>query len=250
MRCVLEQAVAVAGVTLAAIGFASQGMAAAPRLIATHALTINEPSDLTIDETGQILWVVTNKPERVYQLDLSGAVVKTLDYVGQDLEAIAYDRSDRTLWVAEENRREIVHLDLDGKVLSRHPLGLTGEKNSGLEGLCLDDKRRMFALNEKRPGLFLELKADRTLATQLELSFAKDYSALTYSPAHGCFWIVSDQSQSLYLWSPKKGVTERYDLPCTKAEGVAVDEAKNRLYIVSDSENKLYVYDTAGFSGG
>jgi uncharacterized protein YjiK len=213
------------------------------RLLSTHALSFAEPSDLTINESGTVLWTVTNHPARVYQLDLNGNVVQTLHYAGADLEAIAYDRSDKTLWVVEERRREIIHLDLRGDVLSKTPLDLAGEPNSGPEGICLDEKHRMFLLNEKRPGLFVELNADLSIAAKQGLDFAKDYSGLAYDRKKACFWIVSDQSKKLYLWSKKKGVLGEYSLPFRKAEGVAVDEAANRIYIVSDSENKLYVYE-------
>lgn len=240
--------VAILGLVIGALTLAASGakfesaQVGSLQVIATHALSISEPSGLTIDETGTKLWTVTNNPDRVYQLDLDGNPVKTLDYVGQDLEAIAYDASDKTLWIAEESRREIVHLDLNGKVLSRHLLDLTGEKNSGLEGICLDDRGRMFALNEKRPGLFIELNSDRAIAAKRELDFAKDYSDISYNRKKACFWILSDQSQALYLWSKRGGAIAEYPLPFPKAEGIAVDEAAGRIYIVSDSENKLYVY--------
>jgi uncharacterized protein YjiK len=215
---------------------------AALELLGTHPLSISEPSDLAIDESGRKLWTVTNNPARVYQLDRGGNVVKTLNYVGQDLEGIAYDATDRTLWVAEENRREVIHLDLNGDVLSRHLLDLTGDKNSGLEGICLDARGRIVLLNEKRPGLFIELGSDHAIATQRRLDFAQDYSGLTYDRRKGCFWIVSDQSRSLYLWSKDKGVIGTYPLSFPKAEGIALDGAANLIYIVSDSENSLYVY--------
>lgn len=211
-------------------------------LIATYPLTVAEPSDLAIDESGTRLWTVGGTPDRVYQLDLHGKTVKTLSFVGADLEGVAYDRSDHTLWVAEENRRELVHLDLDGGVLSRHPLDLVGEKNSGIEGICLDDKGHLFALNEKRPGMFLELDSGHAISARRDVRFAKDYSGVAFDVKSGGFWIVSDQSQGLYLWSRKAGVVQRHPLPFRKAEGVAVDQATDRIYIVSDSENALYVY--------
>ena len=214
-------------------------------LVASHPLSVREPSDLAIDEFGKTLWTVSNHPSRVYQLDTEGTTVRTLDILGEDLEGVAYDRSSRTLWVAEENRREIIHLDLDGKVLSRHALGLTGERNSGLEGLCLDARGRMFALNEKRPGLFIELDEKIQIAARREVTFARDFSGITYDRKRGEFWIVSDKSQEVILWDPKRGVLKQYPLPYTKAEGVAVDDASRRLYIVSDSEQTLYVYRLA-----
>jgi uncharacterized protein YjiK len=212
------------------------------RLIASHPLSFPEPSDLTINESGTVLWTVTNHPEKVRQLDLDGTLVRTLPYDGNDLEGVVYDPSDSTLWVAEENRREVVHLDLNGNVLSRTALGLTGERNSGLEGICLDDAGRMFLLNEKHPGLFLETNPDLSIASQLTLTFADDYSGMSYDRQKSCYWIVSDQSQKLYLWSKPTGVAKEYPLSFPKPEGVAFDEAANLLYIVSDSTNTLYVY--------
>jgi len=212
------------------------------QLLATHALTITEPSGLAINESGTMLWTVTNNPDKVYQLDKDGTPVRTLNYVGEDLEGIAYDRSDKTLWIVEENRREIVHLDLNGDVLSRHALDLVGERNSGLEGICLGDKGRMFVLNEKQPGLFIEVNADFSIASRLPLDFAKDFSDLWFDRDTACFWILSDKSQKLCRWSQQKGVVSEYALPFPKAEGIACDDAANRLYIVSDSENKMYVY--------
>ena len=211
-------------------------------LVATHPLTISEPSDLTLDETGKILWTVTNKPAKVYQLDLEGNVTKTLNYGGRDLEGIVYDAASRTLYVTEERTREIVHLSLDGDVLDRTTVDLPGKPNHGPEGITLDDRGQMFLVNEKQPGLFLELDKEHQISKRVPLSFAGDYSAITWDKKKGCFWIASDESQSLFLWSRTKGVLGQFPLGFAKAEGVAVDEATKTVYVVSDSENKLYVY--------
>ncbi len=210
--------------------------------LGSYGLTVTEPSDLAIDETGTILWTVTNDPDSVYQLTTTGTRVKTLKYSGQDLEGVAYDPATQTLWVAEENQRSLVQLDLDGNVLARHDLSLTGEPNSGLEGICLDAGGAMFLLNEKLPGMFIPLNPDVSIASKDTLTFAGDYSGICYEPGSTNFWIVSDQSHRLYLWSKTTGVTKEYDLPFLKAEGVAFDPATNRVYVVSDSENRLYVY--------
>jgi len=212
------------------------------RLVASYPLGITEPSGLAINDSGTILWTVTNNPEKVHQLDLAGNVVRTLSYSGHDLEGIAYDSSDSTLWVAEEDRREIVHLDLTGAVLSRHRLSLTGQTNSGLEGICFDDQGRMFVLNEKLPGMFISLNADFSIAAADTLAFARDYSDISYNRRSNCFWIISDLSEGLYLYDKTNGVLGRYALPFSKGEGVAFDAAANLVYVVSDSEHRLYVY--------
>src|SRR5262245_51891796 len=129
-------------------------------LIATDTLRISEPSDVTIDPAATRLWMVTNNPARVYELDLHGNVVQRLNYRGSDLEAVAYDDTDSTLWVVEERTREIIHLNLDGDELSRQLLDLTGEPNHGPEGMCLDHGGHLYILNEQNPGLFVALNAD------------------------------------------------------------------------------------------
>jgi uncharacterized protein YjiK len=211
-------------------------------LIASFALDINEPSDLAINETGTLLWTVSNGADSVYQLDTAGKRLKALNYDGQDLEGVAYDPSDHTLWVAEENQRALVHMDLDGNVIQKHFLALTGEQNSGLEGVSLDGTGRLVVLNEKLPGMFIQLNPDVTIAFQDTLTFAGDYSGITYDPAAASFWIVSDQSHRLYRWTRAGGVSQQYDLPFPKPEGVAFDPTTNRIYIVSDSEKRMYVY--------
>ena len=212
------------------------------RLIATHPLAVTEPSDLALDAYGGTLWTVSNHPARVYQLDRDGNVLKTLKYQGQDLEGIAFDPLTHTLWVTEERNRDLVQLSLDGDVLGRHRLDLPGKPNSGPEGVCLDERGRMFLVNEKDPGLFIELDRNLGISARRPLSFAGDYSAISSSRQKGCFWIVSDKSQMLYLWSKPRGVIEEFPLSFTKAEGVAVDEAAKLIYIVSESGNALYVF--------
>ena len=211
-------------------------------LLSTDSLSIAEPSDLTINPKGTALWTVTNNPARVYKLDLHGRVTKRLNYHGVDLEGIAYDVSDSTLWVAEEVQRAIVHLDLDGNVLSRTLIDLPGEPNHGPEGLCLNAAHQMFVLNEQNPGMFVELNPDLTILRREILSFAQDYSGLAARPFADQYWIVSDLDQKLILWNKQSGVIGEQSLPYPKAEGVACNEAAHLIYIISDSEQKLYTY--------
>jgi uncharacterized protein YjiK len=221
-------------------------------LLETHVLSLTEPSDLAIDETGTILWTVTKSPVRVRQLDLQGNVTKTLSYVGEDLEGVAYDPSNKTLWIAEEEKREVIHLDLSGVVLGKCALALTGQPNQGLEGICLDDSGTVFVLNQRHPGLFIRLKPDRVLlpaphdslviASELGLGFAGDYNGMTYDAQQKSFWITSDMSQKLYRWTPNR-VLAQYPMSFGKPEGVAYDPVRHRVYVVSQVTSTLYVFD-------
>ncbi len=214
--------------------------APALKQVAVYELSIPEPSGLTLQSDGQSLWTVSDQTNQVYRINLTGTVLQTLKYQGEDLEGIAYDSTEHCLWVAEEVSRELVKLDLQGNELERHKL-LSGSDNSGLEGVCIDGNHRFFALKEKRPGLFLVLNTDFTVQQKIELQFAGDYSGLWADTVSGRFWIVSDESQMLFLWDISQGVLQQYSLPITKAEGIAVDTQKGLFYLVSDAESRLYV---------
>jgi uncharacterized protein YjiK len=135
-----------------------------------------------------------------------------------------------------------VHLDLSGRVLASRRLELEGESNNGLEGICLDGEGLLYTLNEKKPGLFIELDADLSIQRRERLRFAGDYSGLDWDSTRNAFWIASDEDRALYLWNREEGVIGRYGLPFPGAEGVAVNETSGRIYVVSDPEAMLYVF--------
>lgn len=208
--------------------------------VGTYELSVPEPSGLALHPDGKSLWTVSDRTNQVYQISLTGQVLRTLKYTGTDLEGIAYDARENCLWVAEEQTRELVKLDSAGNELERHRL-LSGADNSGIEGICLDSGHHFFALKEKNPGLFLVLDSQFQVTRQISLNFAGDYSGLWADTSAGRFWIVSDQDQALFLWDINQGVLQEFSLPITKAEGVAIDFTNDRFYLVSDSESRLYV---------
>jgi len=53
---------------------------------------------------------------------------------------------------------------------------------------------------------------------------------------------VSDQSQKLFYCDKNGLVKQSFDLGFPKAEGVVVDHVNNKVYIVSDSERKLFIF--------
>jgi hypothetical protein len=80
-----------------------------------------------------------------------------------------------------------------------------------------------------------------------------DFSGIQYDGTRSLFWIVSDKAKRLFLYDwnrdrviqsaalghEKDGEFREIE----KAEGVAVDPRSHRLYVVSDAEARLYVFD-------
>ncbi|MBD3170166.1 MAG: hypothetical protein GF307_11830, partial [candidate division Zixibacteria bacterium] len=77
---------------------------------------------------------------------------------------------------------------------------------------------------------------------QYALNFSADVSGLCYDVSNNCLWIVSDQSRLLAKCRRDGQLIKSYPLQIEKAEGVAFNSANSVIYIVSDEEEKLFVY--------
>ena len=209
----------------------------------TWSLEVTEPSGLTFGASREELWVVGNHPERIYRLSASGAILDTLDFDGDDVEGIVFDPSDSALWIAEERRRQVVHISKDGTVTDRWRLDVGEKSNSGLEGIALDGEGELWVLNEKNPGLLIELTSDQSIRRRFELDFAPDFSGLTYDPIRNAFWIASHQGRCLHLWSQQGGLLQSYEVPVDKIEGLAMDPSSSHLFAVSESDQTLTRFD-------
>ncbi|MFH0733520.1 MAG: SdiA-regulated domain-containing protein [bacterium] len=211
-------------------------------LLGEYNLSFGEPSGLAINNDATQLWVVSGETQKIYKINNTGTILKTLNYSGSDLEGIVYDSSDSTLWVTEERTRVLVHLDLNGNVISKDTIDYPGELNHGLEGVCFDDSSNLFVVNEQIPVAILELNWDKTTKNEYIISFALDLSDITYSKKYSCFLLVSDENKCLYYWNKSSGKLKQYDLIVDKYEGIALDETNNKIYLVNDELNILSVY--------
>ena len=214
-------------------------------LFYNQSLEVREPSGLALDPERKTLWTVGNNSD-VYQLDLEGAVLARYRGVGADLEGIAFSPVDSTLWVADESDNSLIQLSRSGQRLASHQVALSSEKNKGLEGICLDPQGKVYVLNEKRPGLLVALGPQLSVERQFALTFAGDYSDLAFDAQGGNFCVLSDEDRALFLWNSDRGVSRTFALPFANPEGVAVDPVGQRLYLVSDEEEELYVFGLPG----
>jgi uncharacterized protein YjiK len=196
------------------------------------------------------------------------------------LEGIVLDPTCQFLYTVKEPVNEIIKIKIDTqKVVDRRRLEdmagydavehfFTGsESNKGLEGITWNNKAgTIFVMKEKVPGLLVELSSDMQTIISHQLLNAKngfrdtevgpdvlDFSDICYDQSRDRFWIVSDKAKRLFLydWNSNKviqsatlgyGRNGEYR-EIKKAEGVEVDPGTNHLYVVSDEEARLYVFD-------
>ncbi len=212
--------------------------------IASYRIDVPEPSGLSLHVNGKSLWTVSDQTAKVYQLSLDGRLLKTLPYVGPDLEGVAQSPVDGTIWVAEERTREIVQLDSAGKELSRYFIPVDqGNENSGLEGIAVHPVTgHNFLLNEKDPAVFLELTTSQSIARSTKIDWLADCSGLAFESQGSFCWMVSDESKAVVKCDSTGAKIESFKIDVDKAEGIAVSAADSVIYIVSDSEQKLYLF--------
>ena len=244
-------------------------------------LGLNEPSGLTLNRDGSALYTVSDDTKAIFRLDLKGRVsVADSFFIGlDDLEGIAISRDDSELLVVQEVTNSLVIVDLNTRrERSRRPLSAMTNyatiakhfpdlpDNKGLEGITVNaDNGHVFVVKEGRPGLLIEL--DPSLTTILsakelkaDMGFAHpkvkpgklDFSGLSYDSKRHTIWITSDKGQCLFHFDwERDAVLERLDLTIStvgkdkqvrKAEGVAIDPDRNRVYVVSDRDAELYVF--------
>ncbi|MDP4174600.1 MAG: SdiA-regulated domain-containing protein [Bacteroidota bacterium] len=211
------------------------------KLIASYKLNIQEPSGITFNKDHTGYWIVDGNSQVIFKTDLKGNILEKLSYKGNDLEGIYFDQTDSSLWITEERSREVVHIDLKGNEIARFKVNIQGKKNKGFEGIFFNEKHTAFIVNEKKPTALLKLNHDFTILKQYDMDFASDLSDLYYDGKD--FFILSDESEAIFVWNHKEGLKKKLLLPFPKAEGIVVDHQRNMIIIVNDATNTLYEFE-------
>jgi len=206
-------------------------------------IPVPEPSglDLSFDEKG--FWVVSDQNSKVYLIDSWGKEIKSFEVNGEDLEGITVV-NDSLLAIVLERTREVIILDTSGNELKRATLNLKGELNSGLEGITYDPVKKIFyILNEKNPGLLLTLDENLTEQKRNTLKFAKDFSGVFFDENDNSLWILSDESQRIFKTDLSGIPIEEFKIKVAQPEGITLNKARTKLFLVSDVTGNLYVFN-------
>ncbi|MBN2668010.1 MAG: SdiA-regulated domain-containing protein [Bacteroidales bacterium] len=214
------------------------------KLISEFSIDIEEPSGLVYDAVANSIWLVSDNTNKIYKISSEGRIFQSLNYIGNDLEAVALDE-DRNIWVAEERLRRIVKIDkITNDTISYKIQVENNSDNSGLEGLTYNSNDKCFyILNEKNPGKLLKYSKQMQILSSFSLSFANDNSELAYDVVHNKLWILSDEDQSLNYCELNGQLIKSYKTNIIQAEGLAIDTANHLMYIASDQTAKLYQFE-------
>ena len=157
--------------------------AAMAKFIESYALSLPEPSGLTLSYDKTFLWTVSDNNSTVYKISIHGTILASFEVDGKDLEGITVV-DDTTLAIAKESKRTILFVTTEGKELKRKRLdGIKGNDNSGIEGITYNPSNgHFFMVNEKNPTLLIETDNDLNIIKKKELDIASDLSGIFYEP--------------------------------------------------------------------
>jgi len=242
---------------------------------------LTEPSGLALSHGKNALWTVSDDTNKIFKISLDGDLKQDDSFEIPDtgLEGIGLGTTGEFLVSVKEDGNEVIIIRIDTQEVTnrRRLVEMAGYDaiaqyfagsgaNKGLEGVTWNEETEtIFVMKEGAPGLLIEVSSDLTAIRSHQVLNAEngfrdteveaeeiDFSDLCYqSRAH--FWIISDKAKRLFLYDGNKnkvmhsaklgyGHDGEYK-EIEKAEGVAIDPDANRLYVVSDEEAKLYVFD-------
>jgi uncharacterized protein YjiK len=211
-------------------------------LLDRYDIPVLEPSGLTLTSDQKGFWTVSDEDSYLYKLDSYGKITKRIKVNGFDLEGVTVI-DDSTIAVVLERTREVVILDTAGTELKRVKINLKGELNSGLEGITYNKSRNHFYIvNEKDPPLIIELDGNLNEVRRDTIKFAADVSGIFYDENDCLLWILSDEDQMMVKTDMELNLITKFKLSILQPEGITVNSEGDRMYIISDREEKLSVY--------
>jgi uncharacterized protein YjiK len=206
-------------------------------------LSVPEPSGLCLDKGTNSLWTVSDEDTTIFNIDFSGKVLQKIKVNGFDLEGITF-LNDSTLITILERSRTVVFLNLKGIEQRRFSLKIGGEPNEGLEGITYNSRNKhLYIIKEKNPCKLFETDLEGNVLVEKTLNISKDLSGLFYDAGNNQLWITSDESKSIYKCNPDGAVLEQFKVDIRQIEGITIDFRTSKLYLVSDPEQKLYIFD-------
>ncbi len=247
----------------------------------------SEPSGLSLSNAEGFLWSVSDAEPKLHLLGIDGTLgnsFKLPSLEGSDLEGVA-SRKDGSVLVVQETDRSILVVHPTNPVrLTTIPLTslkgysaaaemlLGNPLNKGPEGITVDpDTGRVFVVIEGQPRLLLVLSPELTEIDEIiplyrESGFVSDrvnddeldLSGLAWSPSSRSLWILSDKGRQIFIYNPEFKSVKSISLTFTEdgkqkevkhPEGIALDETKGLLYILTDDAKKsrLYVFNIPKF---
>ena len=202
-------------------------------------MNVKEPSGLAFSLSKDALYTVSDNTGKIYKISFTGDILDELPFVGNDLEGIDVDKTNGDIWVVEEGIQRVDHLNSAGTLInSITSIHVNTISSSGFEGIAKHGDY-LYIVVEKEPGVLIKYNLTSNTWVQYNLSFAIDYSGVDYDETDDTLWIVSHESKTLNHCTLDGTLIKSQSIDVVQAEGVVVDRVNRKVWVVSDSGNKL-----------
>lgn len=232
--------------------------------------SIDNLSGITYNPATNSLWVITNNPQQLLELDADWLITRRIELDNfEDTEALAYAGHQRMI-IADERDQSIVvaAIDsttnrLDKEQLKRITLDTHGGENTGFEGIAVDiENQLIYVVRERNPMTLITVKGLLGDKQGLELRsghgadvtdiYLDDLSGLHFDSGSGNLLVLSDESRAVAEITPAGTKVSYLDLiagfhglgaDVPQAEGVAIGPAGD-LFVVSEP-NLIFQFQAA-----
>lgn len=208
--------------------------------LSVYNLNISEPSGIAYNSKNNTLMIVSDGSSDIYETDLTGNILRTIPTTSSDMEGITLSQNCDTIYVVEETNRKVTSYSELGVRLNSFTVDVATDPKHALEGIARNSSNnRLIVLNEKLPCMLLEFNGT-TEIWRKEINYTTDISDIFYDAATNNLWIVSDESQKILQLTYNTNLINEWKIPVQQAEGITI--VNDKVYIVSDSERKLYIF--------
>lgn len=199
-----------------------------------------EPSGIFYNLKNNSLMIVSDERPDIYEFDLNGILIKKIPVSGVDMEGITMTKNCDTIIVVEETARLVSTFLYNGTKVSSITVDVATNPSNCLEGITVDNNYHLYIINEKLPMLMLEYFNNSELSRKT-LNYTTDISDICYDESLDCFWIISDESKMIFKINRDGSLIKQWLITFDKGEGITF--AGDKMYVVCDSDNKMYIYN-------
>ncbi len=208
-------------------------------LISVTTLSVGEPSGLAYAPKTGKFYMISDSRQEIFVIDTTGKVLSSIPVDATDMEGIALSANADTIYVVEETASRITRFLPNGTKISSQTVLIRTDPKHALEGITVNPDGHLVVLNEKTPTALVEF-AGTTEVRRFTLTETSDISDISYDSATDAWWVISDEARRLLKYSRQGQLLGVWATPLEQGEGVAF--IGNKLYLVSDSDAKFYVF--------
>ena len=199
---------------------------------------IPEPSDIVYDnETGHFF--IVSDHGKLFECDLTGAVIRKADEEGQDFEGV--EVKDSFIYVSDETPRKVYkYRKSDLALVKIFQVSCGGAANKAYESLTYNYTKKCFVLVSQSPVVIVEYSEDFRELGRHTFNGARDMSGARWYK--GKLYLLGGLDETIFECDPASyKVDACYKINVLNPEVIGFDAGGN-VVITSDDMQRLYFF--------